>query len=114
MNITTAYLKQLGACQPGIDEFRSVFPSGAAELNSYNISKALDAGLDITWLIERIDDQDALAKLSKDESVWVRCRVARHPNTPPATLTKLSKDKSVSVRRRVARHPNTPPIALEN
>ena len=112
MKITTAYLKQLRACKSGIDEFNDLFPDGEAELNSENLSKARCGGLDIIWLIERIADQATLAKLSNDESVWVREAVARHPNTPPIALVTLSNDKSESVRRRVARHPSTPPIAL--
>ncbi len=38
--------------------------------------------------------------------------VARHPNTPPATLKMLASDASPAVRRRVARHESTPPESL--
>ena len=108
MIITTAYLKQLGACQSGIDAFSNLFPGGEAELNSDNISKAREEELDVAWILERIDDQDALVTLSKDEDYSVREGVAANPSTPPATLVTLSKDEDYLVCEGVAANPSTP------
>ena len=112
MNITTDYLVSLAACQDGIDAFLSIFPNGEAELSSDNISKALSGGLDVTWLIERINDPNTLAELSQDENDSVREIVARHRNTPADTLVKLSQDEHDWVREIVASNQNTPADTL--
>lgn len=110
MNITTDYLVSLAACQEGIDAFLSIFPDGEVELSSDNISKALSGDLNVAWLIERINDQQTLAEMSKHDSV--RASVAINQNTPADALAELSQDKSYLVRSRVASNQNTPTEAL--
>lgn len=107
MKITTDYLNSIGACGEGIDEFDDVFPDGA-EINRDNLSKAIDCGLDVVWLISRLDDREVLAELGKDEYDSVREGVASNPSTPPATLVELSKDEAWEVREGVASNPSTP------
>ena len=58
--------------------------------------------------IQKEDSTYVLRELSEDEKYYVRCGVAKNPNTPIEVLKKLSKDKDSSVRYRVAENPNTP------
>ena len=44
--------------------------------------------------------------------MYVRCRVAKHPNTPHATLQQLAWKWDVDVHMVLARNPNTPPDVL--
>ena len=59
--ITATWLIENGACSA--DEFRRVFPAGAA-VTVTNIQKALDADLDVLWLLERLP-RSARAKYKK-------------------------------------------------
>ena len=54
-----------------------------------------------------------LEALSKDESFFVRARVARNLNAPVPLLEELSKDEEGYVRWNVADNPNTPIHLLE-
>lgn len=47
-----------------------------------------------------------LESLSKDESVWVRMRVASNPCTPKNVLETLSNDEDSWVRRAAKNNPN--------
>jgi len=51
---------------------------------------------------------EILRELAKDESYWVRKRVAENPNTPPDVLRELVEDEEIFVSFEVARNPNTP------
>ena len=55
---------------------------------------------------------EILTLLANDNDPWVRCRVAKNPNTPPETLTILAKNENSYVRSWVAQNPNTPPETL--
>ena len=49
--ITAEWLIKNGACD--VDRFRHLFPRGAA-VTIANAKKAIDAGLDVYWLLERL------------------------------------------------------------
>ena len=53
-----------------------------------------------------------LDALAADPDIQVRCRVAAHPLTPPATLARLALDPDEDVQWWVATHPGTPPETL--
>ena len=52
------------------------------------------------------DDAELIKVLSTDKDYYVRCYVARNPNTPVEVLKVLSIDGSWAVRRFVARNTN--------
>ena len=53
---------------------------------------------------------DVIEKLSRDENVEVRQRIAKNEATPPETLTRLANDKDVV--HHVVMNPHTPPETL--
>lgn len=54
MIITTETLKLLGADVYAIERFEKAFPGGKAENTKMDIRRAIDAGLDVGWLAERL------------------------------------------------------------
>ena len=78
--ITATWLKENGACD--VDGFRKLFPRGAA-VTVANAKKAIDAGLDVRWLIERLP-RSARAEYDK-------ARAAALAEYNKATTTALVK-----------------------
>jgi hypothetical protein len=60
-------------------------------------------------LITHIDSIpiEILEYLATDDIFFIRCSVARNPNTAPQTLELLAQDENSDVRYWVARNPNT-------
>jgi Leucine rich repeat variant len=52
-------------------------------------------------------DDEALHRLSMDESITVRAAIANHPRSSATILERLGEDGDASVREFVAGHPNT-------
>jgi len=63
-------------------------------------------------LIEEETDPRILARLSKDNDVYIRQYVAANNNTPPEALALLAKDNDGDVRQLVAKNSNTLPETL--
>jgi hypothetical protein len=62
----------------------------------------------LRWMAANVDDQNLLAKLSRDLDTDVRMWVACNPMTPELVLGRLAEDAIVFVRRGVAQNKNTP------
>jgi hypothetical protein len=62
----------------------------------------------LRWMAANVDDQNLLAKLSRDLDTDVRMWVACNPMTPELVLGRLAEDPIVFVRRGVAQNKNTP------
>ena len=57
-------------------------------------------------------DKEALAVLSTDKDIYVRCYVAQNSNTPAKVLAVLSTDQDADVQYWVAQNPSTPAKVL--
>lgn len=55
MKITYQQLDQFGACSDALDTFQEIFGS-EAEITLENCRKAYDAGLSLTWLIQKFQE----------------------------------------------------------
>jgi hypothetical protein len=62
----------------------------------------------LRWMAANVDDQNLLAKFSRDLDTDVRMWVACNPMTPELVLGRLAEDAIVFVRRGVAQNKNTP------
>ena len=71
-----------------------------------SVTNKLTIGRELSW-------EEVCERLSKDEKIAVRWKVADNPNTPVNILEKLSTDEDLWVRRAVASNPNTPIDILE-
>ena len=64
MKITRKMLKAWEACPDQVDTFASEWPRGA-EVTRENVDRAVELGLNVEWLAERVLDGNALAEYER-------------------------------------------------
>lgn len=117
MRITADLLLGLGACEAQIELFDFVFPDGA-DLTRENARLALDAGLEIDWLVAEPAVPLWVAKrivrcCAPHPNWWLPLvGLAQRPDVSGFRLWALSRHRSSPVRDEVARNDRTPVFVL--
>jgi 3-methyladenine DNA glycosylase AlkC len=108
LNLMKSKIKELGGKHPAQQEMDKVVGDTELFSRKYLTFKDAEARVDFANLVLSNPNvtREVLIELSKDESFYVRQKVASNPNTPIESLIELSKDKEYSVLKAIANNPN--------